>query len=107
MRVLEVGDTVFLLRFLPDGRRLVVGTMAADEAVTFVVLSLPGGERVRLDVPNAKITDWWNDAWYGNAIAVHPSGESCYIAWGSRLHTFRTADGKSLPVPKDLRGNVN
>ena len=27
MQVLEVGHTVFLLRFLPDGRRLVVGTV--------------------------------------------------------------------------------
>jgi len=107
MRVFEVGDKVFLLRFLPDGRRLVIGTMAADEAVTFAVLSLPGGERVRLDVPNAKILSWWHDSWYGNAIAVHPSGESCYIAWAGRLYAFRTADGKSLPVPKDMRANVN
>ena len=107
MRVFEVGDSVFLLRFLPDGRRLVIGTMAADEAVTFAVLLLPGGERVRLDVPNAKIHSWRYDAWCGNAIAVHPSGESCYIAWGGRLHAFRTADGKALTVPKDMRANVN
>jgi WD40 repeat protein len=107
MRVFEVGDNVVLLRFLPDGRRLVIGTMAADEAVTFAVLSLPGGERVRLDVPNAKIHSWRHDAWYGNAIAVHPSGESCYIAWGARLHAFRTTGGQSLRVPKDMRGNVN
>jgi len=107
MQVLEVDQTVFLLRFLPDGRRLVVGTMTPhpESAVAFDVLSLPGGERVRLDVPGAKINDWWNRAVYGNAIAVHPLGESCYIAWGARLYAFRTADGRPLPVPKDVEAN--
>jgi hypothetical protein len=82
MRVLEVGNTVFRMRVVPDSRRLVIGTVGPypEAAVTFDVLSLAGGERVRLDVPRAKIDDWWNRAWYGNAIAVHPCGESCYIA---------------------------
>jgi WD40 repeat protein len=107
MRVLDVGNTVFLLRFLPDGRRLVVGTMGPhpEAAVAFDILSLPGGERVRLDVPRANITDWWNRAWYGNAIAVHPSGESCYIAWAGRLYAFRADDGKALPVPEGVEAN--
>jgi WD40 repeat protein len=107
MHVLEVGPTVFLLRFLPDGRRLVVGTVnpPPDQKVTFEVLSLPGGERVRLDVPGATIDAWWYYAWYGNAIAVHPSGESCHIAWGDQLYAFRTEDGTPLPVPKGVRAN--
>src|SRR4051812_6000559 len=107
MQVLEVGQTVFLLRFLPDGRRLVVGTvgLTPDQNVTFHILSLATGERIPLDVPRAKINDWWNQASYGNAIAVHPSGESCHIAWGARLHAFRTADGKALPVPQDVEAN--
>lgn len=105
MQVLDVGQAVVLMRFLPDGRRLVAATMAPDGAIRFDLLSLPSGERVRLDVPDAKIADWWYHAWYGNAIAVHPSGESCHIAWGGRLYAFRTADGKPLPVPKEVEAN--
>jgi WD40 repeat protein len=107
MQVLEVGQTVFLLRFLPDGRRLVVGTVGPypDQMVTFHILSLATGERIPLNMPRAKINDWWNQASRGNAIAVHPSGESCYIAWGARLFAFRTADGESLPVPQDVEAN--
>src|SRR4051812_31116336 len=105
MHVIEVGQTVLLLRFLPDGRRLVMATTGADHKVAFDVLSLPGGERVRLDVPGADIDSWGYDAWYGNAIAVHPSGESCYVAWGDQLYAFRTADGKPLSVPKGVRAN--
>jgi WD40 repeat protein len=107
VQVLEVGNTVFLLRFLPDNRRLVVATHDENRNVTFGVLSLLDGGRVDLSVPGAKLDPWWHDARYGNATAVHPSGESCYIAWGARLHAFRTTDGKSLRVPKDMRANVN
>jgi WD40 repeat protein len=107
VQVLEIGQTVFLIRFLPDGRRLVVGTHGPhpDAPVTFHVVSLTTGERVQLDIGPAKINDWWYTAWYGNAIAVHPSGESCYIAWDDKLYAFGTSDGRPLPVPRGVRAN--
>jgi WD40 repeat protein len=107
MQVLNIGQTVYLMRFLPDGRRLVIATVGQypEGAVTFQVLSLPGGERLTLDVPRAQIGSWVNTAWQGNAISVHPSGESVYIAWGARLFAFRTADGQPLPVPEGVEAN--
>ena len=105
MQVLEIDRSVFLLRFLPDNRRLVVGTADDQQKVSFGVLSLPDGERVPLDVPGADLKSWWNYAWYGNAIAPHPSGEVCYIAWAGRLHAFRTADGGTIPVPEGLQAH--
>src|SRR5207248_2778248 len=59
-------------------------------------------ERVPLNVPEADLDSWWYQAWYGNALAVHPRGEVCYIAWAGRLHAFRTDDGQSHPVPKGV-----
>jgi WD40 repeat protein len=104
MQVLEVGQSVFLLRFLPDGRRLVMATMDPDRKVTFEVLSLPGGERVQLHVPGADIDSWWYSAWYSNPIAIDPSGQTCYLAWADRLYHFRTSDGKAMPV-RDVEAN--
>jgi WD40 repeat protein len=105
MRVLEVGANVFLLQFLPDVRRLLVGLADEQGRVTFDVLALADGQRVRLKVPRAHLDSWQNQAWYGNALAVHPSGEMCYIAWAGRLHAFRTADGQPLPAPKGVRAH--
>src|SRR4051794_11082236 len=103
MRVLEVGGDVFLLRFLPDNRRLLVGTADGERKATFHMLSLPDGGRVPLDVPREALNWWWHQAWYGNVIAVPPGGELCYVAWAEQLHAFRTADGKPLPVPRGVR----
>jgi WD40 repeat protein len=105
MRVLEVGENVFLLRFLPDGRRLVVATADKNRSVTFSLLSLTDGGHVPLDVRGTKIDAWWYHAWYGNAVAIHPSGESLYIAYAGRLYAFRTADGKALRVPERVRAH--
>jgi WD40 repeat protein len=105
MDILEIGGDVVLLRFLPDSRRLVVGMADEQGKVTFGVLALPGGERVTLNVPQANLNSWWYQAWYGNAIVVHPSGEACYIAWAGRLYAFRTADGASMPVPEGVEAN--
>jgi WD40 repeat protein len=98
MRTLDVGGDVFLLRFLPDGQRLVVATADAERTMTFAVVPLDG-DRVPLTVPGAKLDSWGYYALYGNAIAAHPDGETCYIAWDGHLHAFRTSDGKPLPVP--------
>lgn len=105
MQVLEVGNNVVLLRFLPDNRRLAVVTADDQRKVTFQVMSLSGGERVQLYVPDAELDAWWYHAWYGNAIEIHPNGESCYLAWGGRLYCFRTVDGESLPTPRELPAN--
>ncbi len=107
MRVLEVGGDVFLLRFLPDNRRLVVGTADEERKVTFAVLAWPDGGRVPLNVPGADLDwgfldFWWYHACYGNAIAVHPGGEVCYIAWAGWFYAFRTADGSPLPMPEKI-----
>src|SRR5436853_287931 len=105
MRVLEVGGEVFLLRFLPDSRRLVVGTTYEKQKVTFDVLALADGERVPLKVPRANLDSWCYQAWYGNPIAFDPGGEVCYIAWDGHLYAFRTADGKALPGPGGVPAN--
>jgi WD40 repeat protein len=105
MRVLEVGGEVFLLRFLPDSRRLVVGTYDEGQKVTLGVRSLPDGERVPLNVPRANLVSWWHYSNYGTVVAVPPSGEVCYVAWGGHLYAFRTADGKSLPVPRGVEAH--
>jgi WD40 repeat protein len=105
MRVLEVGENVFLIQFLPDSGRLLVGQADEEQRVTFGVLALADGERVPLKVPRADLDSWWYQACYGNAIAVHPSGEVCYIAWAGRLWAFRTADGSSHPVPKEVQAH--
>lgn len=105
MLVFDVGQSVFQLRFLPDGRRLVVAAVGPGEQVTFAVLSLADGGRVPLNVPNAKFSSWWSSGKYGNPIAVHPSGDICYIGWAGHLYAFRNADGKSLRTPKDIQAH--
>ncbi|HEY8503855.1 MAG TPA: hypothetical protein VIL46_04695 [Gemmataceae bacterium] len=105
MYILEAGEGVFLLRFFPDGRRLLAGVAAADKTVSFDVWTLPDGGRVRLGLPpRLKLESWWYSG-YGNAVAVHPDGERCYVAWDGRLYAFRTADGTPLPVPKDVKAH--
>lgn len=99
MKVLEVGEFVFLLRFLPDGRRLLVGMASKDKIVTFEVLSVDDGSRVRLPLPKLTLDSWWYYARSGNAAAVHPTGESCMIAWDGAVYAYRTKDGKVMPVP--------
>ncbi|HUT93249.1 MAG TPA: WD40 repeat domain-containing protein [Thermoguttaceae bacterium] len=93
MQVLEAGDGVTQLRFLPDGRRLLAAVAFADGQAGIDVWTLPQGDRVRLPLPTP---GKWADV---NAVAIHPSGESCYVAWDGRLLSFRTADGAPLPVP--------
>jgi hypothetical protein len=105
MRVLEVGESVLLLQFLPDNRRLLVGHADEERRVTFDVLALPDGERAPLKVPQADLDSWMYSACCGNAIAVHPGGEVCYIAWAGQLHAFRTANGQSHPVPKGVQAH--
>ena len=104
MVVLEVGANVFHLRFLPDGRRLLVGTSTADRVVAFEVWTLPGGDRVRLPLSGLKEDDRYQ-AYCGHAIAVHPSGDAFHLAWGGRLYAFRTADGTPLPAPDGVRAD--
>jgi WD40 repeat protein len=92
MRVLEVGDSVIQLRFLPDGRRLLAGLATEKGVVSFDLCSLAGGGRTRLKLPQMDLKPWWDPA-YGNVASVHPSGEWCYVAWAGGLFSFHTADG--------------
>ena len=101
MYVLEAGQRVILLRFFPDGRRLLVGLASPGNAASFEVRALPDGEPVRLRLPKLRVDgSWYAD--YVHSAAIHPGGERCYIAWG-RLFAFETAEGAPLPVPKDVR----
>ncbi|MBX9624762.1 MAG: WD40 repeat domain-containing protein [Gemmataceae bacterium] len=109
MNVLQAGGGVAILRFLPDGRRLLAGVThdpAPDQPLTsarvdqftvrFLVLPLAGGEPVALDLPPLPLTAWWYAAENGNAVAVHPDGDRCWVAWGDELYACRTTDGKRL-----------
>jgi WD40 repeat protein len=100
--VLEAGQRVILLRFFPDGRRLLVGLASPGNAVSFEVRALPDGDPVRLRLPRLRVDGSWYEG-YGHSAAIHPGGERCYIAWGGRLFAFDTADGAPLRVPKDVR----
>jgi len=93
MHVLESGDGVTGLRFLPDGRRLLAAVASEDGQAGIDVWTLPQGDRVRMPLPTP---GKWGDV---NAVAIHPSGESCYVAWEGRLLAFRTDDGRPLPAP--------
>jgi WD40 repeat protein len=103
MRILQVGESVFLLQFVPGGR-LLVGTLSSERVVSFDLMALGDGGRVRLALPRLNIESWWYSG-YGNPVAVHPSGEWCYVAWEGRLYSFRMADGKPRPVPEGIRAN--
>jgi WD40 repeat protein len=105
MLVLQADDSVIQLRFLPDGRRLLAWVLSAQKVLNFDVWTLPDGGRVRLPLPRLDIQSWWYWANHGNAVAVHPTGEWCYIAWAGRLFSFRTADGTPRPVPEGVRAH--
>jgi WD40 repeat protein len=105
MLVLQAGDSVIRLQFLPDGRRLLAWLLSAQRVVNLDVWTLPAGGRVRLPVPRLGVDSWWNSAFQGHAVAVHPSGESCYVAWEGQLFAFRTTDGTPQPVPEGVRAN--
>jgi WD40 repeat protein len=104
MRVLEVGDSVIQLRFLPDGRGLLAGVASEKGVVNFDLCSLAGGARTRLKLPRLEF-QVSRDSQYSNAAAVHPSGAWCYVAWSGRLFSCRTADGSPRPVPGGVRAH--
>jgi WD40 repeat protein len=101
MVVLEAGDMVSHLQFLPDSRRLLVVLASPNGPAALEVWTVPGGERVRFRLP-ALDPQEWNRMQYGPWTAIHPSGEWCYIAWNGRLYSFDTADG----TPRRLPGKV-
>ncbi len=100
MRVLEVGDGVIQLRFLPDGRGLLAAVASEKDVARFELWPLGAGPRTRLRLPRLGADAWW-DSRLGN-LAVHPSGGWCYVAWAERLYSFRTADGSPRRVPADV-----
>lgn len=102
MNVLDAGGGhVFLLQFLPDSRRLLVGREMNDRTVAFSILTLPNGNRV--DLPLARLEfQSWSHSGYGPSVAIPASGDICHIAWEGKLFAFRTDDGQSLPVPPGI-----
>jgi WD40 repeat protein len=105
MLVLQAGDSVIRLQFLPDGRLLLAWILSAQRVVNFDVWTLPDGGRVRLPLPPLDVASWENSAYRGNAVAVHPTGEWCYVAWDGRLFSLRTTDGAPRPVLEDVRAH--
>jgi hypothetical protein len=103
MLVLQAGDSVIQLRFLPGGRRLLAGLVSAQQVVNIDLLTLPDGGRVRLPLPQLPFDRWWHSG--GSAATIHPTGAWCYIAWDGRLFSFRTADGSPRPVPEGVRAH--
>jgi WD40 repeat protein len=101
MRVLEDAGNIHLLRFLPGGRRLLTAVTAFSPSLWFEVWSLPDGTRVRAQLPELDLRAWW-DVGQGSAVAVHPSGEWCDIAWAGRLYSFHTVDGSPRPPPANV-----
>jgi WD40 repeat protein len=95
MHILDGGDRVVQLRFLPDGR-LLAAVAPQEGAGRIDIWSWPQGHRVQIALPAG---GKWADV---NGVAVHPSGEACYVAWGGRLLSFCTADGK----PRSMSGEV-
>ena len=102
MNVLDAGNNVFMVRFLPDGRRLLVGTATPERQISFEVWTLPAGGRVRLALPELRLDDWWY-AGYGNAVAFDPAGERCYLAWGGSPMGFLTENGMPVAAPDTLQ----
>ncbi|MBX9582796.1 MAG: WD40 repeat domain-containing protein [Gemmataceae bacterium] len=101
MNILQAGGGVVILRFLPDGRRLLAGVSSPgpgpeQDTAGFVVLPVAGGGPVRLDLPPLPLRAWWCAAENGNAVAVQPDGDRCWVAWNDGLHACRTADGRRL-----------
>jgi len=104
MRVLSVGDNVIVLRFLPDGRRLLVGTATPRGRVDFAVWPLASGKPVPLRLPKMFARSWWATD-FGNPVAVHPSGAFGYVAWDGKVSSFHTTTGRPRPVPEFVRGS--
>jgi hypothetical protein len=104
MLVLQADDSVMQLQFLSDGRRLLAWVLSEQKVVNCDVWTLPDGGRVRLPLPRLNVESWWK-SYQGNAVAVHPTGEWCYVAWDGRLFSFRTTDGATRPVPEGVRAH--
>jgi WD40 repeat protein len=104
MRIFEVGDNVFLLRFLPDGRRLLAGRADRRGRVRLDIWPRRGGKPVTLRLPNMYLRSW-RATDCGNPVAIHPSGTFGYVAWAGRVSSFHTSNGRQRPVPNRLRGS--
>jgi WD40 repeat protein len=101
MQILQAGDSVIYLRFLPDGQRLLAGVMSAQNVAAFDLWTLPDGGRKRL-LPHLNTEFWWS-AGYGYAVAIHPTGEWGYLSWGGRLLSFCTGESTPPPVPEEVK----
>lgn len=100
MQVLTVGATVLQIRFLPDGRRLLVSCSPepASGRSTLHLLSLADGARQTLTLPATEGRDRID------AVALSPDGQTCYVARAGRMHVFRTADASRVPGLDQVQG---
>ena len=106
MQVLEVGQTVFLLRFLPgrppagdrdDGRR-------GRDICRARTAGRGAGPARRAEREDSELVA---RRLVRQRHRHPPVGRVVLRRLGARLHAFRTADDKSLRVPKDMRAIVN
>jgi WD40 repeat protein len=100
MLVRQTEGKVRLLRFLPDGRRLVVVVEQSDLQMRFSILDTTSGDSIPLAMPGFKCENWHHRYVYPNMTAVHPAGEIVYIAFAGQLASFATSDGSVRPVPE-------
>ena len=99
MLVRQTEGKIRLLRFLPDGRRLVVVAEHSDSQMRFSILDTATGDSIPLPMSGGKFENWYLVG-YPNLIAIHPTGESVTIAFAGHLASFATSDGKVRPTPE-------
>lgn len=101
MLVHQTEGRVRILRFLPDGQRIVTANELADASMRFAIFDHVTGESIPLKLPEGDYKSLhWVMSGYPNAIAIHPSGDWLSIAWAGKLATFSTANGTLLPSPE-------
>lgn len=100
MQVLTVGAPVRQVRFLPDGRRLLVSRSPepASGRSALDLISLADGARQTLTMPATEGRDRID------AVALSPDGQICYVARDGRMHAFRTSDASRLPGFDQVQG---
>jgi WD40 repeat protein len=94
MLAFDVGRAVWMVRFLPDGKRLIVRTGVS----VFSIWSVDGTSSVRIaNSPRGrKPPDFWFE---NNLVAFHPTKPTGYVACSGRLSAFDTDTGELKPLP--------
>jgi WD40 repeat protein len=105
MQILDAGAPVHWLRFLPDGRRLLIGTDAGGQGpVRLVVWPLDGGPKVAIPCPRRNLTAWF-DAGYPSTLGFHPTRPLGFVAWGGLMIPFDVRNGRVSPSPRQVEAD--